>query len=605
MKSLENYPHTRKLLREWPKLEIGSDGLLRRKCGQKLQLVLPKQFHRLVYKELHQEMGHLGAERVLQLARERFYWPHMQRDITHFVTKVCNCLKQRRPNISTRAPLQPIVTNAPFEVISIDYMHLERSSGGHEYILVIVDHFTRFAQAYPTRNKSARTAADKLYNDFILRFGFPARILHDQGREFENKLFHQLQQSCGMIRSRTTPYHPQCNGKAERFNQTLLSMLRTLPEEKKFKWSEYVPKVVHAYNCTKSESTGFSPFYLLFGRSPRLPVDLIFGPSLGEANVTHTEYANKWKVAMKEAYSLALKNNTKSATDGKRQYDRKVRFSNLQPGDRVLVRNLSERGGPGKLRSYWEQKIHVVREQKGDLPIYQVSPEGEPDKSRVLHRNLLLPCDFLHADTQEFVPQPVQERRSTSARTRQHKERSHQSHHIDNKTDSEGEEEVLPGLVPRDLDALPLLTSMTRPEGVSEEHSGCAEDGTISEGVREGPDYHETSASTPESEQELEPVHGFHPEQQPELNPGPEQQPDSEQVSEPNRPQRVRQPPRMFTYDILGQPTICSVQAGPNLVPEWCYPPLQPSWMLLTHQYHAPPCYLPLGYPPYMQMMYA
>jgi len=342
-------PHTRKLLREWPKLEIGSDGLLRRKCGQNLQLVLPKQFHRLVYKELHQEMGHLGAERVLQLARERFYWPHMQRDITHFVTKVCSCLKQRRPNVSTRAPLQPIVTNAPFELISIDYMHLERSSGGYEYILVIVDHFTRFAQAYPTRNKSARTAADKLYNDFILRFGLPARILHDQGREFENKLFHQLQQSCGMIRSRTTPYHPQCNGKAERFNQTLLSMLRTLPEEKKSKWSEYVSKVVHAYNCTRSESTGFSPFYLLFGRSPRLPVDLIFGPSLGEANVTHTEYAEKWKVAMKEAYSLALKNTSKSATDGKRQYDRRVRFSTR--GQSI---------GPEFVRAWWTRETPVV-----------------------------------------------------------------------------------------------------------------------------------------------------------------------------------------------------------------------------------------------------
>lgn len=105
--------YTRKLLREWPKLEIGSDGLLRRKRGQNLQLVLPKQFHRLVYKELHQEMGHLGTERVLQLARERFYWPHMQRDITHFVTRVCSCLKQRRPNPSKRAPLHPIVSNAP------------------------------------------------------------------------------------------------------------------------------------------------------------------------------------------------------------------------------------------------------------------------------------------------------------------------------------------------------------------------------------------------------------------------------------------------------------------------------------------------------------
>jgi hypothetical protein len=86
----------------------------------------------------------------------------------------------------------------------MDFLHLERSTGVYEYILVIVDHFTRFAQAYPTKNKEARAAAEELYNDFILKYGFPSRILHDQGQEYENKLFHQLEKSSGIIRSRTT-----------------------------------------------------------------------------------------------------------------------------------------------------------------------------------------------------------------------------------------------------------------------------------------------------------------------------------------------------------------------------------------------------------------
>ena len=353
----QELPKTRVLLREWHKLEVGEDGLLRRKSGKNLQLVLPKQFHSLVYKELHQEMGHLGAERLLHLARERFYWPHMQHDITHYVTRVCNCLKQRRPKLPTRAPLQSIITSAPFELVSMDILHLEKSSGGYEYILVIVDHFTRFAQAYPTGNKSAHTAGDRLYNDFMLRFGFPARIPHDQGREFENKLFHELQQLCGMVRSSTTPYHPQGNGK-ERFNQTLLSMLRTLPEEKKSKWKDYVPKVVHAYNCTRNEATGYSPFYLLFGRSPRLPIDLIFGTFPAPEAADHQSYATKWKLAMMEAYSLAAQKADMSATRGKNYQDGKAHFTALTPGDRVLVRNLSERGG--KLRAHWEDQIHVM-----------------------------------------------------------------------------------------------------------------------------------------------------------------------------------------------------------------------------------------------------
>ena len=170
-----------KILREWKKLTISDDGLLHRKTATYDQLVLPAQYKQLVYTELHNNMGHLGPDKVVHLARERFYWSNMETDITRYITQQCPCLKQKKPQRVIRAPLVPISTTQPFELVSIDFVHLERSKGGYEYILVVMDHFTQFAQAYPTKNKSGRTAADIIFNNYCLKYGFPQRLHHDQG----------------------------------------------------------------------------------------------------------------------------------------------------------------------------------------------------------------------------------------------------------------------------------------------------------------------------------------------------------------------------------------------------------------------------------------
>lgn len=373
-------------------------------------------------------MGHLLVEKTLDLIRERFYWPKVHHDVEHFVTEVCECVKKKKPCRQTRAPLTPIMTTYPFELVSIDFLHLDKCKNGYEYILVVMDHFTRFGQAYTTKNKSAKTVADKLFKDFALKLGFPSKLHHDMGGEFENRLMTRLKELSGIQGSHTTPYHPQGNGQVERFNRSLLSMLRTLEEEEKKDWKESLSKVVHAYNCTKNESTDYTPYYLIFGRSPRLPMDLLFYIERDNVHGSYEDYVSQWKEKM-QAYQIAGKNADKGAARGKANYDKKVLGRDLQPGDRVLLRNLTHRGGTGKIQSYWEDQVFRVKNRKGnDSPVHQISPENRVGRDRVVHRNLLLPCDHLPLELPSTQPtlQPRNVLKFTVKKRTPHHHQQHQ-----------------------------------------------------------------------------------------------------------------------------------------------------------------------------------
>ena len=151
-----------------------------------------------------------------------------------------------------------------------------------------------------------------------------------------------------------------------------------------------------AYNSTRSDATCFSPFELLFGRKPRLPIDIIFGEQEKIVAKTYPEYLKQWRTAMQDAHRLAADKAGHSATKSRMQYNKKFRTSELKQGDRVLVKNLLEKGGPGNLRSFWENTIYeVVAGKDPNNSVYTVKPLHMQGRQRVLHRNLLLPCTYL------------------------------------------------------------------------------------------------------------------------------------------------------------------------------------------------------------------
>ena len=393
------------MLHQFKKLSI-RDGMLVRQIGQRTQLVLPARYHPLVLSELHTKMGHLGVEKVECLARQRFYWPYMKADIEEFIQNRCSCIASKTPPIPERAPLVPIISSAPFEMICIDYLHLDRCQGGWEYVLLVTDHFTKFSQAYATRDKSSISAANKLFKEFILQFGFPRKIHHDLGEEFNSSLFQELHRLAGIRMSNTTPYHPMGNGGAERMNRTLTNMLKTLPEDQKKRWKDHLPSLMFAYNSMTNKTTGYSPFFLLFGRESRLPIDTILPiEPMKTTRKSYDTFVKNWKKSLKDAYQVASRNTQAAAVSNKQRYDKKVKEVLIEVGDKVLVRNLTPRGGTGKLRSWWEQAIYEVMEKRENVPVYKVRKLGT-NHVRTLHRNLLMKVSDLPLDAFGQVHEP-------------------------------------------------------------------------------------------------------------------------------------------------------------------------------------------------------
>ena len=293
-----------------------------------MQLVLPTAQREVALRGCHDEVGHLGLECMLDLMRDRFFWPCMAVQAKEHIGKCCPCLafKARQP----KAPLENIMATHPLELVHLNYLCLEPGKGLEENVLVITDHFTRYAQAYVTRTQMAQKMAKTLWDKFIVHYGLPKKILMDHGCNFESQLVADICGLMGVQKIRTSPYHPQTNGQCKRFNSTLINMLGTLPKEKKSEWKNHIGTLVHAYNCTQNSAMGFSPYYLMFGRQPCLPVDVALG--LAPCTITEpdtTKFVQKLREWTKWAHKKAEAFQAKEAQRHKHNYDRKSRSCGL------------------------------------------------------------------------------------------------------------------------------------------------------------------------------------------------------------------------------------------------------------------------------------
>ena len=501
-------PTAKQLMRQRKKLFV-ADQLLQRRSRiddeEVNQVVVPVALQPEVLRQLHDKMGHFGVDRTLELAKSRFYFPKMHTIVTEYVSSCDRCMRRKAP--PQKAPMASLESSGPMDLLCIDFLSLESAKGGYSNILVMTDHFTRYSQAIATKDQTARTTANALISSFINHYGMPTRLHSDQGANFESKTIRQLCDSLGIKKTHTTPYHPQGNAQAERFNATLLSMLACLTEDEKTRWKDHLPFVVHAYNCTRNNATGFSPFQLMFGRKPRLPVDIIKGLAEGKQDMDYKEYVQKVRDSLSSAYERASQQASKLQLRNKAYYDRKAGAASVEVGDRVLVKRVRFKEGPHKLEDRWEEGVYeVVAVPEGKTGVFDVRKEGSPKrKTRRLHRNLLLPIGSI-------TPEVSVSDKSKPRKNARSEEPTDQLQELSSSSDDEEEMVTTSRPTTRSQTAASRSTARASPEVSEASETDTAEEGAGNESETDSAEDEEFLDVQQEARSELnnsvEPVHG-------------------------------------------------------------------------------------------------
>ena len=226
------------------------------------RMVIPGSMADRVIDIIHSS-SHWGVQRTFEETRRRCYWRGLFRDVERFCSTCEVCMKSKRAN-NRRQPLVPIKLqyNFPRAMVSFDIATLPWTSGGYRYVLIMTYLFAKFIEAVPMRNQEAGSVLKALEQGWFLRHGYPLILLSDQGRNVDGSLINRLCATLGISKLRSSPYHPQGDGQAERSVQSFKQALRCLLEKRNIGetgWPSLVQEVTFACNSYVNSSTGYSP----------------------------------------------------------------------------------------------------------------------------------------------------------------------------------------------------------------------------------------------------------------------------------------------------------------------------------------------------------
>ncbi|KII75119.1 Transposon Ty3-G Gag-Pol polyprotein [Thelohanellus kitauei] len=332
------------------------------------------------------EGAHCGAENLFKLLKNNFFWPGMLDDIVEF-TKTCNvCNKIKDPTRNPKSTLHPIPVNGRFKDWHLDFIGpLPLTDDGNRYILIMVDRFTKWCEAVPSANQTAEFAVSCVLNNIVSRFGIPDSIHSDQGRQFESTIFYDICKFLSIKKTRSTPYHPEGNGMAERYVKSLKSKLRALVEDNKRDWDKNLPLALLSLRIIPNDSTKFSPYELVFGQIPETLNRFSTQANTTEVQPTHI-FVEDLKIRLSDILNKCDDNIIQSQEKYKRHYDKSIYENSYKPEDSVMVKDKT-------LKASFEPSYHgpVKIVEVRDLDTVKVENPDLPGTTKIVHHNLLKP----------------------------------------------------------------------------------------------------------------------------------------------------------------------------------------------------------------------
>ena len=332
-----------------------------------IQLCVPRALKSNVLKEFHDSAlsAHFGNARTLSKIRLKYYWWGMAKDISEYIRSCTSCAQRKNPKIPTKPPLIPLpVVGVPFERISMDILGpLPVTKDNNKYVLCFSDHCTRWPILVAIPDIKSETVADVFYNQVICQHGCPRYVLSDRGANFLSEVMHSLYRLMRIRKLNTAPYKPSTDGLQERFNRVICDTLSHFVDNYQSNWDAFLPSISFAYRSTPADNvTGYSPFFLLYGREPTMPLDVSLLPS-EERVVSSKQYVTSLVNHLETVWNIKYQLELKYKSLMKSQYDKKQSNIKFQVGDKVwLYIPKVNKGLTKKLAKQWSGPYLLVKQ---------------------------------------------------------------------------------------------------------------------------------------------------------------------------------------------------------------------------------------------------